>query len=244
LHTKRNGRRTDHEEADRLWEQEDLPVRLLNYMSANDVLTGSSPKFTIALKRSRHLSPYHARFLVPLDFSKYDLRDYLYHAYNVKCFNIRSYVKQMAVRDTREQQRHFFRPDSKKYMTVEMEEPFVWPELPNLEPWGITERKKEEKEALSNNGVVDKKEQRDSARTLRKQVQMLFKKKEEGSVDPAIRRKKAARIPLTKEEQDQVDKMSERKKELKGLSSLELWAQKRTQKVVEGDERGKYAIKA
>jgi large subunit ribosomal protein L23 len=244
LHPERNGRRTDHEEADRLWEQEDLSVRLLNHISADDVLTGNSPRFTIALKRSRHLSPYHARFLVPLDFSKYDLRDYLYHAYNVKCFNIRSYVKQMPVRDTREQQRHFFRPESKKYMTVEMEEPFVWPELPNLEPWGVTERKKEEKEALLNNGVEDKNEQREAARSLRKQVQMLFKKEEVTSTDQLIQRKKAADIPLTKEEQTRLDKMSERKKELSKLSSLDLWAQRRTGKVVEGDERGKYAIKA
>jgi large subunit ribosomal protein L23 len=61
--------------------------------------------------RTPGLSPYHARFLVPLDFSKYDLRDYLYHAYNVKSFNIRSYLKHMPVRDTNANQRSWFRVD-------------------------------------------------------------------------------------------------------------------------------------
>ncbi|KAJ5020291.1 hypothetical protein J3E73DRAFT_395636 [Bipolaris maydis] len=121
------------------------------------------PKFTVALVRTPKLSPYHARFLVPLDFSKYDLRDYLYHAYNVKCFNIRSYVKQMPVRDTREQPRHWFRPESQKYMTVEMEQPFVWPEIPDLEPWG-------QREKQNNN------DKREAARKLREQAKKLLYK--------------------------------------------------------------------
>jgi large subunit ribosomal protein L23 len=126
--------------------------------------------------RTHKLSPYHARFLVPLDFSKYDLRDYLYHAYNVRCFNIRSYVKQMPVRDTREQPRHWFREDSKKYMTVEMEQPFVWPELPDLRPWGKEERKKEIQDVMSMNSAKDHKEQRIAARSLRQTVAELFRK--------------------------------------------------------------------
>lgn len=126
-----------------------------------------SPKFTVALVRTPGLSPYHARFLVPLDFSKYDLRDYLYHAYNVRCFNIRSYVKQMPVRDTREQPRHFFRPDSKKYMTVEMEQPFVWPEVESLEPWSQKERKEEVDRATETNAVPTAEEVRSHARSVR-----------------------------------------------------------------------------
>ncbi|KAF2793048.1 hypothetical protein K505DRAFT_277675 [Melanomma pulvis-pyrius CBS 109.77] len=107
------------------------------------------PKFTIALMRTPGLSPYHARFEVPLNFSKFDIKDYLYHAYNVKCFNIRSYVKLQPVRDTFAQPRHMFRPDSKKYMTVEMERPFVWPADPeDWEPWGREDQEKREKEAM------------------------------------------------------------------------------------------------
>jgi large subunit ribosomal protein L23 len=204
---------------------------------------GNSPKFTVALVRSTNLSPYHARFLVPLDFSKYDLRDYLYHAYSVKCFNIRSYVKQMPVRDIREQPRHWFRGESKKYMTVEMEQPFVWPEIPDLEAWGKTERQKEEQQAIAANSGEDAGEQRNAARELRKQVEMLFKK-EEPLTDAAIERKKAAGVALTADERKRVDMMAKRESQLAAMSRLQLWEAKRTDKVVEGDDRSKYTIKA
>ena len=112
--------------------------------------------------RTHGLSPYHARFSVPLDFSKYDLRDYLYHAYNVRCFNIRSYVKQMPVRDAQEQPRHWFRPESKKYMTVEMEQPFVWPALPeDTKPWGVGIAKSEAEAAARSNGIVTMEQKRE-----------------------------------------------------------------------------------
>ncbi|KAF2706847.1 hypothetical protein K504DRAFT_412452 [Pleomassaria siparia CBS 279.74] len=107
------------------------------------------PKFTVALMRTPSLSPYHAKFEVPLNFSKFDIKDYLYHAYNVKCFNIRSYVKLQPVRDTHYQPRHWFRPESKKYMTVEMEKPFVWPADPeDWEPWGKKDQENREKESM------------------------------------------------------------------------------------------------
>jgi len=194
-----------------------------------------SPKFTVALIRTPRLSPYHARFLVPLDFSKYDLRDYLYHAYNVKCFNVRSFVKQMPVRDTQAQPRHFFRPDSKKYMTVEMEQPFVWPEIPDLAPWGKAERKKETDASVEASGAADPNKQRDAARVLRKQAEMLLKK-QDPEADAAIERKKKAGLALTRSEQHKEDKRIEREARLRKLSALELWEEARTDKIVDSDD--------
>ncbi|CAG5156859.1 uncharacterized protein ALTATR162_LOCUS4652 [Alternaria atra] len=200
------------------------------------------PKFTVALLRTPDLSPYHARFLVPLDFSKYDLRDYLYHAYNVKCFNIRSYVKQMPVRDTREQPRHWFRAESKKYMTIELEQPFVWPEVPDLEPWGQKEKQKEVEEAAKVNGAGDSNDARNAARTLREQVKKLLDKKV-SRPDPEIQRKKAMSIELTAEELE-IEKLREQEEaNLQRMSRLKLWAKERTGKVVESDKPRRYAIK-
>ncbi|KAL1607780.1 mitochondrial 54S ribosomal protein YmL41 [Paraconiothyrium brasiliense] len=135
------------------------------------------PKFTVALIRTPNLSPYHAKFRVPLNFSKYDLRDYLYHAYNVKVHSIRSLVKQLPVRDTVKQPRHWFRPENEKYMTVEMEKPFVWPENPeSWEPWG----RKEKESAIINSrayqGVKSPRDQRMDANTLRHQALNLLRK--------------------------------------------------------------------
>ncbi|CAO2650384.1 Nn.00g016760.m01.CDS01 [Neocucurbitaria sp. VM-36] len=201
------------------------------------------PKFTVALVRTPSISPYHARFLVPLDFSKYDLRDYLYHAYNVKCFNIRSYVKQMPVRDTREQPRHWFRPESKKYMTVEMEQPFVWPEVPDLEPWGQKERRKETQEAAKTNGALGPDDARDAARKLRDQARMLLHR-QEPLVDESIEKKKVEGVELSSAEQAKEEKRLARERELERMSRLKLWEDKRTEKVVQGDDASGYTIKA
>ncbi|KAF2034864.1 mitochondrial ribosomal protein subunit L23 [Setomelanomma holmii] len=201
------------------------------------------PKFTVAFIRTPSLSPYHARFLVPLDFSKYDLRDYLYHAYNVRCFNIRSYVKQMPVRDTQAQPRHWFRPESKKYMTVEMEQPFVWPEEPILAPWGKEEKQKEEDDAVKASGAQDANQQRVAARKLREQVEKLFKK-EEDHTDRLIEKKKKEGIELSADEQKVEGKRLRRERQLQAMSRLQLWEEKRTAKVVESDNRSKYTIKA
>jgi large subunit ribosomal protein L23 len=206
-------------------------------------LTQFSPKFTVALVRTPKLSPYHARFLVPLDFSKYDLRDYLYHAYNVKCFNIRSYVKQMPVRDTPEQSRHWFRPESKKYMTVELEQPFVWPEVPDLEPWSQKEKQSEIKEAATAGATANVRDTRDGARTLREQVENLLKKRVSRHPDPEIQRKRAQSIELTAEELETEKLRRQEEANLRRMSRLKLWAKERTGKVVESDKPRRYAIK-
>lgn len=195
------------------------------------------PKFTVAMVRAPGLSPYHARFLVPLDFSKYDLRDYLFHAYNVKCFNIRSYVKQMPVRDLQSQPNHWFREDSKKYMTVEMEQPFVWPELPaDGAPWGIGRMKSEVDSVAEANGIVTMKQKREKAQSLREHVKALLTKKD-STMDKAIAQKRREGKELTSEE-------LQKEAELKKMSALKFWEQKRNMKIVQGDESSQYTIKA
>jgi large subunit ribosomal protein L23 len=188
------------------------------------------------------LSPYHARFQVPLDFSKYDLRDYLYHAYNVRCFNVRSNVKQMPVRDTQSQQRHWFRAESKKYMTVEMEQPFVWPETPDMAPWGNSEKRQEIKDNKWANGVRDTEIKREEARALREHVKVLLSKNEP-ETDYAIQRKIKEGRALSPEEQEKSQLAARRKAELEKMTPLELWEEQRTQKVVQSDGDRGFAIK-
>jgi len=127
-------------------------------------------------------------------------------------------------------------------MTVEMEKPFVWPEIPDLAPWGKTERKKEENDAVASAGVQGENQQRASARKLREQVQNLFKR-EEVLTNEAIVRKKAAGVALTAEEQKQEDERLKREAELRSMTSLQLWEEKRTGKVITSDERSRFTIK-
>ncbi|KAL1303737.1 hypothetical protein AAFC00_007082 [Neodothiora populina] len=101
------------------------------------------PNFTVTLLRTARLPPTFARFEVPLSMNKLDLRDYLYHAYNVRTLGIRSYVEQQPVRQGKPGAikptiKRWFRPRAIKRMTVEMDKPFVWPAVPegeDLAPW-------------------------------------------------------------------------------------------------------------
>jgi large subunit ribosomal protein L23 len=131
-------------------------------------------------------------------------------------------------------------------MTVEMEQPFVWPEIPeDLTPWGKQERHKEMEDAVAINGGSDKNQQRSAARELRQQVVKLFRKKDT-TRDPVIERKKKAGIELSQSEQKKEQERIEREKVLRKMSRLELWEEKRTGKVVEVEtaDRSKYTIKA
>ncbi|KAJ5620415.1 hypothetical protein N7510_004399, partial [Penicillium lagena] len=97
------------------------------------------PSFVVALVRTPNLSPQYAQFRVPLSFNKLDLRDYLKNVYGVGVRSIRSYVEMQPVtRVTRDGKGRgpIRRPKSEKRMTVELVEPFVWPEEPkDLTPW-------------------------------------------------------------------------------------------------------------
>lgn len=219
-------------------------MRTLYASSTTLLKPNCSPRFIVALVRTPRLSPYHARFVVPLHFSKYDIRDYLYHAYNVKVYNVRAHVKQMPVRDMREQPRRWFRPESIKYMTVEMEQPFVWPEVPDLEPWGDEQRKAELADAEKMAIEREKRQNRvtrGTARELREQVKKLLYK-DVARPGQAAERQQLLDETITEElEAEQAEREA---RMLQRMSRLQLWERERTGKVVESDKRKHYAIKA
>lgn len=67
--------------------------------------------------------------------NKLDLRDYLFHAYNIRVHSVRSFIQLQKIRQDkpnalRAKPRRWFRPRSIKKMMVEMERPFVWHEAP------------------------------------------------------------------------------------------------------------------
>ncbi|KAK3721009.1 mitochondrial 54S ribosomal protein YmL41 [Vermiconidia calcicola] len=110
------------------------------------------PDFSVVLHRTPGLPAHNAKFTVPLWFSKLDLRDYLYHAYNVRILSVRSYVKQQRIiegdpKNPRPQPNRWHRPRALKHMIVELEQPFVWPEEPeDYSAWNREEVKDSEAE--------------------------------------------------------------------------------------------------
>ncbi|KAH8680922.1 hypothetical protein BX600DRAFT_445346 [Xylariales sp. PMI_506] len=92
----------------------------------------------------RPLPPQFATFQVPLTFNKFDIRDYLLHAYGVSSVSVRSHIAQRPPRVSPFTGR-VGRPPPIKYMTVELEKPFVWPAEPTekeTEQWHSEEMKK------------------------------------------------------------------------------------------------------
>jgi large subunit ribosomal protein L23 len=67
---------------------------------------------------------------VPLQFNKLDLRDYLFHAYNVETTSVRSFINQAEPRKKGNHQGSWYRPRAQKMMIAELVKPFVWPEPP------------------------------------------------------------------------------------------------------------------
>ncbi|KAL0944420.1 mitochondrial 54S ribosomal protein uL23m [Colletotrichum truncatum] len=93
------------------------------------------PNHVITFIRKDRQPPNWATFHVPLTFTKFDLRDYLWNLYGVETTAVRAWVKQTAVQ-RKSNRGGYFRPQSQKFMMVEMTKPFVWPSPPeDLEPW-------------------------------------------------------------------------------------------------------------
>ena len=102
------------------------------------------PDIVLTLIRTPHLPPKYASFWVPLWFNKLDMKDYLSRVYRVNVIHVRSYVQQQKIYREQVQSRGYggvrpgrlLRPMAKKKMTVELEEPFVWPaEVTDYSPY-------------------------------------------------------------------------------------------------------------
>jgi large subunit ribosomal protein L23 len=109
----------------------------------------------ILLRPNAKHTPYQAKFIVPKAFNRLDLRDYLYHVYGLRAFNITTQLlhapyTRMGNAVAR------YRTGQIKKMTIDITEPFVWPEEPvNKDAWNVSffkelEKYSEEKQAFGS----------------------------------------------------------------------------------------------
>ncbi|KAB5536052.1 hypothetical protein GE09DRAFT_1141280 [Coniochaeta sp. 2T2.1] len=94
------------------------------------------PNHVIAFVRPvENTPPNLATFVVPLTFNKFDLRDYLWNVYNVRCTSVRSFVNQQPIqrKGPVAKRGRPYRPQPQKMMMAELEKPFYWPERPRGE---------------------------------------------------------------------------------------------------------------
>ncbi|ATY62773.1 mitochondrial ribosomal protein L23, putative [Cordyceps militaris CM01] len=94
------------------------------------------PTHIITMLHKEHLPANEACFQVPITFTKFDLRDYLWNLYNVEVKTVRSYVKGRPLAERPNRPGSTYRPQALKIMTVELAQPFQWPALPaDRAPW-------------------------------------------------------------------------------------------------------------
>lgn len=95
------------------------------------------PKARVILLRSnaKH-TPYQAKFIVPKSFNKLDLRDYLFHIYGLRAMNVTTQLLHGKYTRANAAAPRYRSPQIKK-MTIDMAEPFVWPEEPKPEENGL-----------------------------------------------------------------------------------------------------------
>lgn len=85
------------------------------------------PKARVVLMRpSAKHTPYQANFVVPKSFNRLDLRDYLWHVYGLRALSITTQL--LPGTFVRYGPSPRFRKGQIKKMTIEMEQPFVWPD--------------------------------------------------------------------------------------------------------------------
>ncbi|WBW71357.1 mitochondrial ribosomal protein subunit L23 [Schizosaccharomyces osmophilus] len=92
------------------------------------------PNIPFILYRGLNLPPNFAAFRVPLNVNKFDVRDYLLHVYNLKVLSVKTNIYQGNL--YRNEYGRVRREQATKRAIVEMEEPFIYPELPeDLRQW-------------------------------------------------------------------------------------------------------------
>jgi hypothetical protein len=90
----------------------------------------------MVLIKTPDLPPRFAKFMVPLEMNKMDVRDFLFHGYNVRALSVRSWVYQRPLeviegRGARPSFLQWHRRKAIKYMLIEMDEDFIWPKKPD-----------------------------------------------------------------------------------------------------------------
>ncbi|ODV93092.1 hypothetical protein PACTADRAFT_47162 [Pachysolen tannophilus NRRL Y-2460] len=83
----------------------------------------------VLLRPNAKHTPYQAKFIVPKSFNKLDLRDYLFHIYGLRATNITTQLlhgKYQRSLPMPYRARH--RAPQIKKMTINMLEPFIWPQ--------------------------------------------------------------------------------------------------------------------
>lgn len=121
-------------------QKEDLSVRSPP-PAARPPLLQAHRRLTTSPRRPNHVITFirpkpnqpanHATFVVPVRFNKLDLRDYLFHVYNVRVKGVRSFINHIPTKATASTR--WSRGKPQKMMIADLVQPFHWPEPPAMD---------------------------------------------------------------------------------------------------------------
>ena len=101
------------------------------HRSTDTLMPTTRPNHVITFLRPKPNQPAnHATFAVPLRFNKLDLRDYLFHVYNVRVTGVRSFINQVPKVDMTGRVPKWSRGTPQKMMIAVLVQPFKWPDVP------------------------------------------------------------------------------------------------------------------
>ncbi|CAD1810254.1 Ribosomal protein L23 family protein [Candida parapsilosis] len=121
---------TDSERARAQFEkfQQDLAMDEPHFTQGENKVYLPGGRICLLRPNAKH-TPYQAKFLVPKSMNKMDLRDYLWNIYGLRALNITVQLQPAKwTRNISDLARH--RVPQLKKMTIDMAEPFIWPEVP------------------------------------------------------------------------------------------------------------------
>ncbi|RCK56344.1 54S ribosomal protein L41, mitochondrial [Candida viswanathii] len=112
------------------------------------------PQGRICLLRpnAKH-TPYQAKFLVPKSMNRMDLRDYLWHIYGLRALNVTVQLQPAKWKRGPMDNGRYRGPQLKK-MTVDMAEPFVWPDVDQASVERAESRRLSAMEIVDHNTAV------------------------------------------------------------------------------------------
>ncbi|CAI5757534.1 unnamed protein product [Candida verbasci] len=108
--------------------QESIALGEPHFKLGNNKVYFPQGRICLLRNNAKH-TPYQAKFLVPKAMNKMDLRDYLWNIYGLRALNITVQLQPGTWKRGPWDLGRYRSPQLKK-MTVDMADPFIWPEVP------------------------------------------------------------------------------------------------------------------
>ncbi|KAI5955746.1 MRP20 [Candida jiufengensis] len=136
-----------HEEFEKF--QENLSLDEPHFTKGKNKVYLPGGRICLLRPNAKH-TPYQAKFLVPKSMNKMDLRDYLWNIYGLRALNVTVQLQPATWKRGPQDLARYRIPQLKK-MTIDMAEPFVWPEVSQIKIKELKQQMDESEKIVKHN---------------------------------------------------------------------------------------------